>query len=107
MMLALMSQLSDDLSNAKYRNTCANFTTYSYFQFCLTDGLFEATGYASEHIQCLSQARINWGGIVPGMASGVKMVEMAEVGAPISQDRVAVHLERDCGKDCQARKLNR
>jgi len=35
---------------------------------------------------------------VPGRASGVKMVEMVEVGAPISLDGVAVH--QDCWCIC-------
>jgi len=50
-----------------------------------------AAGYASQHImRCLSQARINREGCVrKGMRC--KMVGMAEVGAPISQDGVAVH----------------
>jgi len=33
---------------------------------------------------------------VPGRASGVKMVGMAEMGAPISLDGVAVHLDCWC-----------
>jgi len=33
---------------------------------------------------------------VPGKESGVKMVGMAETGAPISLDRVAVHLDCWC-----------
>jgi len=37
---------------------------------------------------------------VLGRASGIKIVGMAEVGAPISQDRVAVH--RDCWCDGKA-----
>jgi len=36
---------------------------------------------------------------VPGRASGVKMVGIAEMGAPISLDRVAVH--SDCWCICQ------
>jgi len=40
----------------------------------------QATGYASQHIWCMSQARLNWGVVVPGRASGVKMVGMAEMG---------------------------
>jgi len=38
--------------------------------------------FASQHIWCISQARINWE-FVPGRAPGIKMVVMAEVGAPI------------------------
>jgi len=52
----------------------------------------QATGYASQHIWYLSQAGINWEGCAR-KASGVKMVEMVEVGAPISLDEVAVHLD--------------
>jgi len=33
---------------------------------------------------------------VPGRASGIKMVDMAEVGAPVSLDVVAVHLDCWC-----------
>jgi len=42
-----------------------------------------ATGYASQHIWCLSQARINWEGCA---RKGIRdnMMGMAEVGAPIS-----------------------
>jgi len=40
---------------------------------------YQATGYASQHIWCLSQARINWEGCA-GRASGIKMVAMAKVG---------------------------
>jgi len=56
---------------------------------------FQATGYASQHIWCLSQARINWEG-VPGRASDIKMVGMTEMGAPISLDGVAVHPDCWC-----------
>jgi len=34
--------------------------------------------------------------VVPGRASGIEMVGMAEVGAPISQDGVAVHPDFWC-----------
>jgi len=37
---------------------------------------------------------------VPGRASGVKMVRMAEMGAPISLDGVAVHLDCWCVTVC-------
>jgi len=33
---------------------------------------------------------------VPGRASGIKMVGMAEMGAPISRDAVAIHLDCWC-----------
>jgi len=36
------------------------------------------------------------GRVVPGRASDVKMVRMVEVGAPISLDGVAVHLNCWC-----------
>ena len=52
--------------------------------------LIVTTGYTSQHILCLSQARII-GRVVPGRASGIKMVGMAEVETPISLDGVAVH----------------
>ena len=45
----------------------------------------QATRYASQHIWCLSQVRINWEGCAR-KASCVKMVGMAEMGAPISVD---------------------
>jgi len=35
----------------------------------------QATRYVSQHIWCLSQARINWEGCV-WKASGIKMMEM-------------------------------
>jgi len=37
---------------------------------------------------------------VPGRASGIKMVGMAELGAPISQDGVAVHPDSWCICPC-------
>jgi len=45
----------------------------------LTDLFNQATGYASQHIWCLSQARINWEGCV---RKGIlrKNGGMAEVG---------------------------
>ena len=55
----------------------------------------QATGYASEHIWCLSQARINWEGCVRKSILR-KMVGMAEVGAPINLDGVAVHPDCWC-----------
>jgi len=55
----------------------------------------QATGYASQHIWCLSQVRINWE-VVPGRASGIKMVGMAEMGAPIRLDGVAVYPDCWC-----------
>ena len=61
----------------------------------LAAGYNLAAGYASQHIRCLSQARINREGCV---RKGIrhKMVGMAEVGAPISQDGVAVHPDCCC-----------
>jgi len=55
----------------------------------------QATGYASQHIWCLSQARINWKGCV---RKGVwcRNGGMTEVGAPISLDGVAVHPDCWC-----------
>jgi len=52
--------------------------------------LSQATGYASQHIWCLSQARINWEGCV---RKGIlrKNGGDGRVGAPISLDGVAVH----------------
>jgi len=45
----------------------------------------QATGYASQHISCLSHARINWEGCAwRGIRH--KMVGMAEVASPISLD---------------------
>jgi len=44
--------------------------------------------YAIQHTWCLSQARINWR-VAAGRASGIKMIRMVEVGAPISVDMVA------------------
>jgi len=55
----------------------------------------QATGYASQHIWCLSQARINLEGCAR-KASGIKMVGMVEVGAPISLDGMAVHPDCQC-----------
>jgi len=53
------------------------------------------TGYISQNIWCLSQSRINWEGWA---RKGIrrKMVGMAAVGAPISQDAVAVHPDLWC-----------
>jgi len=59
--------------------------------------LNQATGYASQHIWCLSQARINWEGCLRKDILR-KMVGMAEVEAPISLDGVAVH--PDCWYVC-------
>ena len=55
----------------------------------------DATGYASQHIWSRSQARINREGCT---RKGIqrKTVGMAEVGAPISQDGVAVHPDCWC-----------
>ena len=49
----------------------------------------EATGYASQHIWCLSRTRINWEGCA-------RKVGMVEVGAPISLDGVVVHADYWC-----------
>jgi len=49
----------------------------------------------SQHIWCLSQARIKWEGCVRKSILR-KMAGMAEVGAPISLDGVAVHLDCWC-----------
>jgi len=56
---------------------------------------YQATGYASQHTWFLSQARINWEGCV---RKGIlrKNGVMAEVGAPISLDVVAVHPDCWC-----------
>jgi len=56
----------------------------------------EATGFASQHIWCLSQARRNWEGCA---RKGIRrknggMAEMAEMGHRSSLDGVAVH--SDC-----------
>jgi len=53
------------------------------------------TVYASQHIQCLSQARINWEGCA---RKGIRYKNrgMADVGAPISQDGLAVHPDCWC-----------
>ena len=55
----------------------------------------EATGYASQHIWCLSQARINWEGCV---RNGIRRKNGGDgrVGASISLDEVAVHLDCWC-----------
>jgi len=53
------------------------------------------TRYASQHIWCLSQTRINWEGCARKGISR-KNGGMAEVGTPISQDGVAVHLDCWC-----------
>jgi len=55
----------------------------------------QVTGYASQRIWCLSQARINLEGCA---RKGIwhKMVGMAEVVVPISQDGVAIHPDYLC-----------
>jgi len=50
-------------------------------------------------IICPCVARIN-GRVVPGRASGIKMVGMAEVWAPISLDGVVVYLDFLCISLC-------
>jgi len=47
---------------------------------------FQATGYAIQRVWCPSQARV-----VPGRASGIKMVGIAGMGATISLDGMPVH----------------
>jgi len=54
-----------------------------------------ATGYASQHIWCLSQARINWEGYAR-KGIWLKNVGDGRGGAPISLDGVAVHLDCWC-----------
>jgi len=68
-----------------YSNACKNYLCVVWSIQCNL-----AAGYAIQHIRCLSQARINGEGCV---RKGIrrKMVGMAEVGALISQDGVAVH----------------
>jgi len=63
--------------------------------FAILQLLSQATNYASQHIWCLSQAMINWEGCV---RKGIwrKMVGMVEMGAPISLDGVAYHLDCWC-----------
>ena len=55
----------------------------------------QATGYASQHIWCLSQARINWEGCA---RKGIRHENGGDGidGAPISLDRVAVHPDCWC-----------
>ena len=55
----------------------------------------QATGYPNQRIWCLPQARINWEGCAR-KGTSVKMVGMAEMGAPISVDEVAVHPDCWC-----------
>jgi len=59
--------------------------------------VFNTTGYASQHIWCLSQARINWEGCV---RKGIRRKNGGDGrdGIPISLDGVAVHL--DCWYVC-------
>ena len=66
---------------------------YEHKRKCHTSN--QATGYASQHIWCLFQGRINWEGCV---TKGIlrKNGGMAEVGAPISLDGVAVHPDCWC-----------
>jgi len=65
----------------------------------LSYALNQATGYTSQHIWCLSQARINWKGCI---RKGIwhQNGGMVEVGAPISLDGVAVHLDCWCICPC-------
>jgi len=55
----------------------------------------KATGYTSQHIWCLSQAKIIWDGCV---RKGIRHKNggMVEVGSPISLDGVAVHPDCWC-----------
>jgi len=55
----------------------------------------QATGYASQHIWCLSQAKINWEGCV---RKGIQRKNGGDGrgGAPISLDGVAVHPDCWC-----------
>jgi len=64
---------------------------------CFIYLLVKATGYASQHIWCLSQARINWEGCA---RKGIwrKNGGDGKGGAQISLDGVAVH--PDCGCVC-------
>jgi len=59
----------------------------------------KATGYASQHIWCVSQARINWEGCA---RKGIwrKNGGMEEMKAPISLDGVAVHPDCWCVCPC-------
>jgi len=67
------------------------------FQVNLSQLFFSsrATGYASQHIWSLSQARVNWEGCV---RKGIRHKNggMAEMGAPISVDGVAIHPDCWC-----------
>jgi len=56
---------------------------------------YQATGYASQHIWCLSQARINWEGCA---RQGIRHKNGGDCrdGAPISVDGVAVHPDSWC-----------
>jgi len=53
-----------------------------FFQKVLSEKTKPPGMQASIFSAGLSQARINW--VVPGRVSGIKMVEIAEFGAPIS-----------------------
>ena len=57
--------------------------------------LNQAIGYASQHIWCLSQARINWEGCVRKGIRGKNGGDGRD-GAPISLDAVAVHPDCWC-----------
>ena len=63
----------------------------SFWYFCVN----QATGYASQQIWCLSQARINWEGCV---RKGIQHKNGGDGrgGAPISLDGVAVHPDCWC-----------
>ena len=84
---------ADDGSSSSSSNSTThssgNYLTWSGNLFisvsdCLVvdvDDVNQATGYANQHIWCLSQARRNWEGwVAAGRASGVKMGAMMEVG---------------------------
>ena len=53
----------------------------------------KATGYASQHIWCLSQARINWEGCV---RKGILHKNGGDGRAPISLEGVAAHPDCWC-----------
>jgi len=70
-------------------------TNFQNERIYVGNGRVSATGYASQHISCLYQARINREGCAR-KSIWRKMVGIAEVGVPISQDWVAVHPDCWC-----------